>query len=151
MKFRAHDTFAIRIGGINLVVSESLSINVDYLVTLRNQVASQQGDWENTALLVICTEGIDSINKGMRDLQKEGMPLNIKSISDKLEEEIKDSDLDPSDQQIANFSLTILEEDLFQTTLWDYETILSIINKGHIDDKDFIELNRGVSIRPHVS
>ena len=138
---KKYDTFAIRIGGINLVVSESLSINVDYLVTLRNQVASQQGDWENTALLVICTEGIDSINKGMRDLQKEGMPLNIKSISDKLEEEIKDSDLDPSDQQIANFSLTILEEDLFQTTLWDYETILSIINKGHIDDKDLIELN----------
>ncbi|WP_295592626.1 DNA phosphorothioation-dependent restriction protein DptH [uncultured Methanobrevibacter sp.] len=138
---KRYDTFAIKINDINLVVSESLSINMDYLVTLRNQVTSQQGDWENTALLVICTEGIDSINKGMRDLQKEGMPLNIKSISDKLEEEINHSKLNPTDQQIAKFSLTVLEEDLFQTTLWDYETILSIINKGHVDDDDLIELN----------
>lgn len=138
---KKYDTFAIKINDINLVVSESLSINVDYLVTLRNQVTSQQGEWKNTALLVICTEGIDSINKGMRDLQKEGMPLNIKSISDKLEEEINHSELSPANQQIAKFSLTILEEDLFQTTLWDYETILSLINKGHIDDNDLIELN----------
>ena len=138
---KKYDTFSIKINDINLVVSESLSINVDYLVTLRNQVTSQRGDWENTALLVICTEGIDSINKGMRDLQKEGMPLNIKSISDKLEEEINHSNLNPTDQQIAKFSLTILEEDLFQTTLWDYETILSIINKGCIDDEDLKELN----------
>ena len=138
---KKYDTFSIKINDINLVVSESLSINVDYLVTLRNQVTSQKGDWENTALLVICTEGIDSINKGMRDLQKEGMPLNIKSISDKLEEEINHSNLHPTDQQIAKFSLTILEDDLFQTTLWDYETILSIINKGCIDDEDLKELN----------
>lgn len=139
---KRYDTFAIKINDVNFVISESLSINVDYLVTLRNQVTSQHGVWENTALLVICTDGIDSINKGMRNLEKEGMPLNVKSISDRLEEEINNSTkLSISDKQIAKFSLSILEDDLFQTTLWDYETILSIINKGKVDNEDLKELN----------
>ena len=139
---KEYSTYAININGIKLVVSESLNVNVDFLVTLRNQVTSQEGVWENTALLVICTEGIDSIYNGMRDLQKEGMPLNVKSISNNLEDEINNStELTLSDKQIAIFSLTILEDDIFQTTLWDYETILSIINKGRISDDDLKDLN----------
>lgn len=138
---KKYETFSIEINGIKLVVSESLSINDNYLVTLRNKVTSQKGDWENTALLIICKDSIDSINKGMKDLQKKGMPLNIKSISNNLEEEIESRDFDEVDKAIVNFALDILEEDIFQTTLWDYETILSIINNGAVSDEDLRELH----------
>ncbi|ADC46175.1 dnd system-associated protein 2 [Methanobrevibacter ruminantium M1] len=139
---KEYNTYSININGVKFVISESLTINVDFLVTLRNQVTSQEGVWKDTALLVICNEAIDSIGKGMRNLQKEGMPLNVKSISKNLEDEINDSQiLNYSDKQIAKFSLNIQEEELFQTTLWDYETILSIINKGFVSDEDLRELN----------
>lgn len=134
-------TFSIEINGIKLVVSESLSINDNYLVTLRNRVTSQKDDWENTALLIICKDSIDSINKGMKDLQKKGMPLNIKSISNNLEEEIESQNFGEVDKAIVSFALDILEEDIFQTTLWDYEAILSIINNGTVSDEDLRELH----------
>ena len=127
---KKYQTFYIEINGVKLVVSESLSINDYYLVTLRNKVTSQEGVWGNTALLIICKDSIDSINKGIKDLQKKGMPLNIKSISNNLEEEIDSRNFDKVDKAIVNFALKNLEEDIFQTTLWDYETILSIINNG---------------------
>lgn len=139
---KEYDTYAININGVKLVISESVSINVDFLVTLRNQVTSQEGVWKDTALLVICDDAIDSIGKGMRNLQKDGMPLNVKSISNKLEEQINNSSkLSLPDKQIAKFSLSVLEEDLFQTTLWDYETVLSILNKGFVSDEDLRDLN----------
>ena len=138
---KKYETFFIEINGIKLVVSESLSINDNYLVTLRNKVSSQKGYWENTALLIICKDSIDSISKGMKDLQKKGMPLNIKSISNNLEEEIDSRKFNKVDRLIVKFALTILEEDIFQTTLWNYETILSIINNGAVSDDDLRKLN----------
>ena len=138
---KPYKTYCIEMNGVKLVVADSLNVNVDYLVTLRNQATSQEGVWENSALLVICNDAIDSIYSGMRDLQKEGMPFNVKSISENLEDEIKHSkELSPSDKEIAKFSLENQGEDLFLTTLWDYETILSIINKGRIDNEDLREL-----------
>lgn len=150
---KKYKTYSIEINGIRLVVSESLSINDNYLVTLRNKVTSQKDDWENTALLIICKESIDSINKGMKDLQKKGMPLNIKSISNNLEEEIKLKDFDDVDRAIVSFALDVLEEDVFQTTLWDYEAILSIINSGTVTNENLRELHlfNDDDLNPHLS
>ena len=134
------NTYSLHINGINLVVVESTSINIDYIVTLRNQVTEQKGVWEDTALLVICHKSIDSIYNGMRDLQNKDMPLNIDSISKNLEKDLKKSSLDKKDQEVIKFSLKNQTEDLFTTTLFDYENILSIINKGFIDDEDFKDL-----------
>lgn len=138
---KVFNTYYIDINGVKLVVANSLSVNVDYLVTLRNQVTSQKGDWVDTAILVICHEAIDSIYNGMRDLQKEGMPFNVKYISENLDEEIDNSELKTSDKCITKFALKNQEDEMFQITLWDYRTILSILKKGHIDEKDLKELN----------
>lgn len=139
---KEYETYSITIDDVKLVVAESLSVNMDYLVTLRNKVTSQEDVWQGTALLVICNDAIDSIYSGMRDLQKEGMPFNVRAISENLEEEIENSKtLSIPDKQIAKFSLSIQEDEMFQTTLWDYETILSIINKGYVSDEDLFELS----------
>ena len=78
--------------GIKVVVVNSNKVSVDYLVTLRNQVTSQEDVWRDTALLLICYDIIDSIYDGMRNLEKEDMPLNINIIKDNLKDEIDSSD-----------------------------------------------------------
>ena len=139
---KTYETFAIKLNDIKLVVSDSLHMEDSFSNTLRNRVLNQEGDWKDTALLFICTEAIDSIDGGAKDLQKEGMPLNVKSISDNLENEIdKSRDLNKADKQILKFSLNIIEEEYYQTTLWDYEPILTVIKKGHVDDEDFRKFN----------
>ena len=127
--------------GIKVVVVNSNKVSVDYLVTLRNQVTTQDGVWKDTALLLICYNIIDSIYDGMRNLEKEDMPLNINMIKDNLKDEIDSSKkLSKIDKVITKFYLDKKIEDAFQTTLWDYEDILSIINKGEIEEKDYKNL-----------
>ena len=127
--------------GIKVVVVNSNNVSVDYLVTLRNQVTTQDGVWKDTALLLICYNVIDSIYDGMRNLEKEDMPLNINIIKDNLKDEIDSSkNLSKIDKVVAKFYLDKKIEDAFQTTLWDYEDILSIINKGEIEENDYKNL-----------
>ena len=134
-------TFSIDCDGVNLVIVESANISEDYLVTLRNQVSAQKGVWQNTALLIIYDEAKDSIFNGMGNLASEGMPLNINYISDNLEEEISNSkNLGKEGRQIIRFSLNNLKEDIFQTTLWDYETILAILKSEKITPENLYEL-----------
>ena len=126
---------------IKVVVVNSNEVSVDYLVTLRNQVTTQEGVWRDTALLLICFDIIDSIYDGMRNLEKEDMPLNINIIKDNLKDEIDSSkDLSKVDKVVTKFYLDKKIEDSFQTTLWDYEDILAIINKGEIEVDDYKNL-----------
>lgn len=139
---KEYSTFSINFNGINMVIAESISVTIDYLVTLRNQVTAQEGVWKNTALLVICHEAVDSIYNGMRDLEKDGMPLSLNSISKQLENELKKSNnLTVADKEIIKFTLHNQYKDLFTITLLDYENILSIIDKGYLDDEDYTDLN----------
>lgn len=126
---------------VKVVVVNSNKVSVDYLVTLRNQVTTQEGVWKNTALLLICYDTIDSIYDGMRNLEKEDMPLNINTIKNNLKDEIDSSKtLSKVDKAVSKFYLDKKVEDIFQTTLWDYEDILSIINKGEIEKGDYKNL-----------
>lgn len=126
---------------IKVVIVNSNKVSVDYLVTLRNQVTAQDDVWKDTALLLICYDIIDSIYEGMRNLEKEDMPLNINIIKDNLKDEIDSSKtLSKVDKVVAKFYLDKKIEDAFQTTLWDYEDILAIINKGKINENDYKNL-----------
>lgn len=137
-----YKTFAsVLDNGVKVVVVNSNEVSVDYLVTLRNQVTTQEDIWNNTALLLICYDTIDSIYDGMRNLEKEDMPLNINTIKDNLKDEIDSSKtLSKVDKAVSKFYLDKKVEDIFQTTLWDYEDILSIINKGEIEEADYKNL-----------
>lgn len=134
-------TFSLLIGDVKLVVANSLDVNVDYLVTLRNQIAPQKGVWKDSALLIVCYEPIDSICEGMRDLESKGLPFDVNIISKNLVDEIDGSkELSKVNKEITKFYLSKKEEDLFQTNLWDYEEILGILNKGKIDNEDYVKL-----------
>ena len=58
---KVYSTYSINFNGVKLVVADSLNVNIDYLVTLRNQATSQEGVWKDSALLVVCNDAIDSI------------------------------------------------------------------------------------------
>ena len=134
-------SFAIECNGVDVVIAKSTAISENYLVTLRNEVPKQEGVWENTALFAIFDEAIDSVFEGMGNLADSGKPLNINYISKNLENEIKDpKKLGKANSEIIKFAIKNLKEDLFQTTIWDYKNILSIIKSGEVTHHDLFEL-----------
>ena len=136
-EFSSFKTFSINFGKVDLVVADS-SVTSDFLVTLRNEVSKSEGIWKNKALLIV-SDGIkDSINEGMINLQDEGYPFSLNYISNNLSNDIQKSDLSPQDCDILNVFLEgSNDKTLYENTLWDFEEVLSIINKGKIDSSDY--------------
>lgn len=135
-------SFSVEINGIRLVVASTLdNVKPDYLVTLRNQVGEQKGVWEDTALISIVTEQLDSILGGSSDLQKEGMPLHPNTIYINLKEEIENSLLSKVERIILLDSIEKLvkEQNFQQITFFDFEEIFKILSKGTIESDDYIE------------
>lgn len=138
-----YSTFAMKINDIDVVVAATNGrVTPDFLVTLRNEVGLQKGEWENTALLSICYETLDSIRGGSSDLQKEGMPLNVKNILKNLEEVIdKNKSLTTEHKEILKFHLKKKKEESFiQSSIWDYTEILGFLSQGEIKKEDFPRL-----------
>lgn len=138
-----YTTFSLQSGRVKIVVAAtSENVTPDFLVTLRNQVGEQKGIWSGTALLSICHETLDSIRGGSSDLQKEGMPFNVKSILRTLKEEIeKNKSLASDHKELLKFHLNKkLEESFIQSSLWDYEEILGFLSQGQIKKEDYSHL-----------
>jgi DNA phosphorothioation-dependent restriction protein DptH len=139
-----YETFCLVIDSIKVVVAATIDdVTPDYLVTLRNQVSEQESEWKDTALLSICHETLDSIRGGSSDLQKEGMPFNVETITDYIKEELEtNKNLSQSEKEIIRFHLDKkLEDVVIQTSLWDYADVISLIQKGNIEENDFKSLN----------
>ncbi|GAA0503179.1 hypothetical protein GCM10008986_33520 [Salinibacillus aidingensis] len=135
-----YETFAIPFGEHRLVVSfTSDNVKPDFLVTLRNLVGEQKGDWENTSLISIVSEQLDSIQGGSSDLQKEGMPLHPNSLYNNLKIEIENSQLDKVDQIILidNLENLMSEQPYQQVTFFEFEDIFTTLEKGGIEDDEF--------------
>ncbi|MDX5476213.1 MAG: DNA phosphorothioation-dependent restriction protein DptH [Bacillaceae bacterium] len=135
-----YETFFIPYEKAKLVIANTSDrVKPDFLVTLRNLVGEQKDKWENTALLSIVSEQLDSIQGGSSDLQKEGMPLHPNSIFSNLKNEIENSVLDKVDQIILIDNLNNLMEEQFyqQITFFEFEEIFSTLQKGYINDKEY--------------
>ncbi|WP_156291353.1 DNA phosphorothioation-dependent restriction protein DptH [Oceanobacillus salinisoli] len=132
-------TFCLVVGDIKVVVAATVdNVTPDFLVTLRNKVGEQTGKLENTALLSICHETLDSIRGGSSDLQKEGMPLHVKSITKTLKQEIEQSDLTKKEKEVANFYLRKkLENMILQPSLSDFAEVLALLSQGTINKYDY--------------
>ncbi|MCK6207697.1 DNA phosphorothioation-dependent restriction protein DptH [Bacillus infantis] len=133
-------TFSIPFQEKQLVVAHtSGSVKPDFLVTLRNLVGEQSGEWKDTALLSIVSEQLDSIQGGSSDLQKEGMPLHPSSIFKNLKHEIEDSVLEKVDKIILldNLGNLMKEQSFQQITIFEFEDIFSTLEKGSINDNEY--------------
>ncbi|MGI8368624.1 DNA phosphorothioation-dependent restriction protein DptH [Priestia megaterium] len=135
-----YETFSIPFHEINLVVAyTSKDVKPDFLVTLRNLVGEQKGVWDNSALISIVSEQLDSIQGGSSDLQKEGMPLHPASLFSNLKNEIENRSLEKVDQIILldNLNNLVKEQSFQQITFFEFEDIFATLQKGSIDDTDY--------------
>lgn len=139
-----YKTFSLQIGNVRVIVAATIDgVTPDFLVTLRNLVSDQEGEWENTALISISHLSLDSIKGGSKDLQQTGMPFHVESITEYIKEELNhNNELSASEKEIIKFHLgKKLEDIVVQTTIWDYAEIIALINKGKIEKEDFQSLN----------
>lgn len=136
-KGEVYETIAININGIKLVVASTINTTSAYLVTIRNCSERQEGVWKNTSIFILCGEPIDSIKSGCKNLTSDGMPFNTKYISLNLNNDIEKSNLPKVDKEVLKFYVKKKLADLYNTSLWDYEDILSILNKGSVEKEDY--------------
>lgn len=135
-----YKTFSINIGDTDIVIASTMDVTPGYLVTIRNASNEQEGVWKNKALLILCDEVVDSISGGCRDLRHDGMPLSVNYISTNLNQQILKSQLSKEDKEVVKFYNEQKLKDSYNTSLWDYKEILSIIGKNKIEDKDYNDI-----------
>lgn len=138
-KYPAYNTFCIDFNQTKLIVTGP-NVNVDFLVTLRNEV-SKQDELLGYALLIIYSDIKDSIESGVKNLEEQGMPFNRDFISSKLGVDIKNSPLSDLESKILEVYLNNMEDKIYESTLWDYEDVLAIINKGFIAIDEYNKLD----------
>ena len=84
---KSYETIALKFGDIKYVIATTNdNTTIDFLVTLRNEMSEQLGQWENTSLIFLCNTLNDSIRGGSRDLTNEGLPLHVSQIVGNLDD-----------------------------------------------------------------
>lgn len=126
---------------LKLVTISTNDVTPDYLVNLRNQIGKQEGIWENTALLFISNQILDSINSGAKDISRYGGPFNLHELRRNMSEEIySNSSLEDAEKSILNSMVNAFEKDEQYYTLMDFADVYAVIEKGHISDSDYTNM-----------
>ncbi|WP_313489717.1 DNA phosphorothioation-dependent restriction protein DptH [Exiguobacterium sp.] len=137
-------SYSIQYGDTKLILAaQSSSVTADYLVLLRNLVSQQQEHWQNTALLMILPQQLDSIEGGSRNLQKQGMPLHVKSLIQSLKNDVEHKLFNESDQALMSYYLSQFIEDHGDSgnvNFMDFEPILDVLAKGKVATSDYEKL-----------
>ena len=139
-----YNTFSINVGDVKIIIAATIDgVTPDFLVTIRNQVSDQKGDWKNTALISLSHLSLDSIQGGSKNLQSKGMPFNIRQVSHYIKDELKEENrFSLAEKEIIHFHLDKkLEDMVVQTTIWDYADVIALFQKGSIEEQDFKNLH----------
>ncbi|MBY8961808.1 DNA phosphorothioation-dependent restriction protein DptH [Flavobacterium sp. D11R37] len=133
-------SFSISINGVKVVVASSEHATEDYFTMLRNNCSDQVAGFENTALLFLYSQKLDSISGGSGNLEKEGMPLHYVNFRSRLESDISKS------KQLQYHEKEVLKEVLHYKTrsvlednnsVFDYEGVVNLFLKGTIKHSDY--------------
>src|SRR5699024_5548922 len=116
---------------------------IDFLVTLRNEMSEQQGQWENTSLLFISDSMNDSIRGGSIDITSEGFPLHVKELIGDLDILVQQSSIDAGEKEMIRHYLQsrlsgFAVED---ASFLDFEVILAILHKESMSVSDYWNLH----------
>lgn len=140
----AYETIALQFGGMKYVIATTNdNTTIDFLVTLRNEMSEQLGQWENTALIFLCNTLNDSIKGGSRDLTNEGLPLHVSQIVGNLDELMSRSRLTAAEKAVTKHYLKRRESEhrIENSSFLDFEDMLTLVNKGRIDSSDYQNLH----------
>lgn len=140
-RYEEYNSYSIDFNGVTLIIAATIDgINPDFLAKLRNEVSTNiKSEFKNSAILFIHTSSKDTITDGVINFQKEGMPFHSKTLINNINSLINNSSLELSAKYVLKFDLNRMEQedsDEGQSIL-QYSDILSIINKGFIDENEF--------------
>ncbi len=140
---KSYKTIALLFGKMRYVIATtSNNTNIDFLVTLRNEMSKQKGQWENTSLILLCNTLNDSIRGGSRNLTGEGLPLHVNQVAGNLNQLLLNSDLNPIERKITSHYLNRRksEHQLENSSFLDFEDVLTLVNKGKLEDENYRSL-----------
>lgn len=118
-------------------------ITHDFLVTIRNKVSLQKDEWNNSIVVFMIKEDLDSITGGALDLSKKGAPFHTASLRKNLKHILENSqnNLEDYEKRILDFIVKNKFDDEFvKYTLMDFEAVFSIIEQGKIAEEDYYNL-----------
>ena len=139
-----YSTVSFMVNKLKIVIANTdEKVTNDFLVTLRNKVGEQKGIWENTALLFVCDDVLDSIVGGASSLTKTGSPFHPNTMRRDIREEIKSTNLSTVEKLILqtivdeNFKET---EDMTRLTLLDFESVYSLLYQESLTPDNYNQL-----------
>ncbi|MGX0142209.1 helicase HerA domain-containing protein [Staphylococcus hominis] len=118
-------------------------ITSDFLVTIRNKVSLQKGQWHNSIVIFMMKEDLDSITGGALDLSKKGAPFHPNSLKQNLDKIVNKEyhNLEKHESEILKFVIERkFSDELVKYTLLDFEAVFSIIQQGEIKKFDYLNL-----------
>jgi DNA phosphorothioation-dependent restriction protein DptH len=138
----SYKTISYEINGIKVVFANTATnVTQDFLVTLRNRVGQQNGIWQDTVLIFICNDVLDSIVGGSTSLMKVGNPFHIQTMRKNLTDEIKKASLsEANDKILRHMVMEKFSDEQTKLTLLDFASVYSLLNKKVLELSDFNEL-----------
>ncbi|WP_214827807.1 DNA phosphorothioation-dependent restriction protein DptH [Exiguobacterium algae] len=135
-------TTSLNFSSGKLVVASSFDTDIDFLVTLRNEMSEQSGQWSNTSLMILTDNLNDSIRGGSIDLTSEGRPLHISKIIQHLDKQLASSQLSKSEQMIISDYLKRRnhQKQIISGSFLDFIDILGLLHKDTLDSEDYTSL-----------
>lgn len=138
-----YETIALHYGTYKYVIAVvNEQISPSFLVTLRNEMSLQKGQWKGASLVLLTSSLQDSIKDGSIHLINEGMPLHVTQFIQALERLIEEDVKDVTARKVIRHFLRGREREysLENTTFLDFEEVLRIANKERIEAEDYYHL-----------
>ena len=123
-----------------IIVASGNDVREDFITTLRNEIAKQEGIFKNKSLLILFSGKLDSLIGGSDSLLKKGMPLNTVEFSAKISQSIEKSEsLKKYEKTILKYQLNkvINQSKIDNQSIFDYEGIVSSIHQGEINEESY--------------
>ncbi|MEI4615255.1 MULTISPECIES: DNA phosphorothioation-dependent restriction protein DptH [Bacillus cereus group] len=139
-----YKTIALRYGNAKFVIASTLdNTHVDFIVTLRNKMSEQQGDWENASIIMISNKKLDSIRGGSVNLTAEGFPLHSSSMVGNIRTMITNSKLPKHNKEMLYNYLKQREDIQYiqNVSFLDFEELLTWVNQEEMTTEDIKMIN----------
>lgn len=148
-----YKTYTIKISNEKqVVIAPKLNgITNDFLTTLRNEKLTDN----QFSLLIITDSTIDSISSGVGDMASSGMPFHSESIIKEIKSVInsKTDKFNKYELKVIEHGLNYLQTDKYsdKTSLFEYRSILAIINDTKLTNENLYSLNLLPDIENSIS
>jgi len=142
-------TKLIHFGDLKVLIGTTEDTTPNYLTTVRNLVAAQQGKFNGTTLVMFITGQLDSLLEGCGDLTRSGFPLSFERFSASYQGKVNIAFNGMLDKKVIlndAYQVKLSEFRANEYSIFDFSNIISIVQSGTFDDSDW----QLVGLFPHA-